>query len=228
MRATLDSGLATVSRHALAMLINLLLPRNNLRVPLSQGKSFSRPIKPPMARPQYGLWGSPTTRVMMKKKLVSACLLFAGVIAFCSTDANARPLRHHLSLHRAHHAHASHHARRFVRHPYAHRRGAHFARHGRARVAHRGGRPRAWCGWWLGNHLGIGDRKLWLARNWASVGHNAGGPRVGAVVVWPHHVGIITGRAAGKWIVKSGNDGHTVRERPRSIAGAIAFRAVSG
>jgi len=25
-------------------------------------------------------------------------------------------------------------------------------------------------------------------------------------------------------VVKSGNDGHAVRERPRSIAGAIAFR----
>ena len=74
----------------------------------------------------------------------------------------------------------------------------------------------------------MSNRNLWLARNWASVGRSAGGPRVGAVVVWRHHVGIITGRAGGKWIVKSGNDGHAVRERPRSIAGAIAFRAVSG
>jgi hypothetical protein len=45
-------------------------------------------------------------------------------------------------------------------------------------------------------------------------------------VVWRHHVGIITGRSGGQWIVKSGNDGHTVRERPRSVSGAIAFRAV--
>jgi hypothetical protein len=89
------------------------------------------------------------------------------------------------------------------------------------------GRPRAWCGWWLGQHLGMPDRKLWLARNWASVGSNAGGPRIGAVVVWRHHVGIITGRAGDRWVVKSGNDGHAVRERPRSIAGAIAFRFAS-
>jgi len=161
----------------------------------------------------------------MKKKLVSACLVFAGVIALSSTDAHARPAKHHLSLHRAHHARVSLH----VRHQDGHRRPAHFARHGRVRVAHAGGgRPRAWCGWWLGNQLGMSNRSLWLARNWASVGHNAGGPRVGAVVVWPHHVGIITGRTAGRWIIESGNDGHTVRERPRSIAGAIAFRAVSG
>ena len=43
-----------------------------------------------------------------------------------------------------------------------------------------------------------------------------------AVVVWPHHVGMITGRtASGQWIVKSGNDGGRVRERPRSVKGAV-------
>ena len=154
----------------------------------------------------------------MKKKLVSACLLFAGVIAFAPTDANARPHKHHPSVHRATHAHrVSHHV---------HRRGKHVTRRARAHVARAGGRPRAWCGWWLGHHLGIANRNLWLARNWASVGRNAGGPRVGAIVVWRNHVGIITGRAGSQWIVKSGNDGNAVRERPRSIAGAIAFRGV--
>ena len=88
------------------------------------------------------------------------------------------------------------------------------------------GRPRAWCGWWLGQHLGMPLRSLWLARNWASVGSPAGGPAPGVVVVWRHHVGLITGRQAGQWIVKSGNDGHRVRERPRSVARAIAFRRV--
>lgn len=93
------------------------------------------------------------------------------------------------------------------------------------RVTH--GRPRAWCGWWLGQHLGMPLRSLWLARNWASVGSSAGGPQIGAVVVWRHHVGLITGHSAKGWIVKSGNDGHRVRERARSLAGAIAFRRVS-
>lgn len=89
------------------------------------------------------------------------------------------------------------------------------------------GRPRAWCGWWLGQHLGMPLRTLWVARNWASVGSNAGGPRVGAIVVWRHHVGIITGHNSMGWVVKSGNDGHAVRERVRSLAGAIAFRSSS-
>jgi hypothetical protein len=154
---------------------------------------------------------------MMKKKLLSACLLFAGVIAFSPTDANARPHKHHSSVHRAAHPHrVSHHV---------HRRGKHLARRARTHVAHAGARPRAWCGWWLGRHLGMVNRNLWLARNWAAVGRRAQ-PGIGIVVVWRHHVGVITGRAGSQWIVKSGNDGNAVRERPRSIAGAIAFRGV--
>ena len=63
-----------------------------------------------------------------------------------------------------------------------------------------------------------------LARSWAHYGSNAGGPTVGAIVVWRHHVGKIVGHENGQWIVQSGNDGHAVRTRPRSLAGAIAFR----
>jgi hypothetical protein len=60
-----------------------------------------------------------------------------------------------------------------------------------------------------------------LAANWRNYGRPSP-PQVGAVVVWPHHVGIITGQASnGKWIVKSGNDGGRVRERAQSIAGAV-------
>lgn len=60
-----------------------------------------------------------------------------------------------------------------------------------------------------------------LAANWAHRGVPSNA-QVGAYVVWPHHVGVITGYDAklGEWIVKSGNDGHRIRERPRSIAHA--------
>ena len=91
-------------------------------------------------------------------------------------------------------------------------------------------RPRAWCGWWMRRHLGVANPAGNLARWWAHYGRPAAGPAEGVIVVWAHgprsgHVGIITGRTAkGQWIVKSGNDGHAVRERPRSVAGAIAFR----
>ncbi|MCA6124836.1 hypothetical protein J6500_23520 [Bradyrhizobium sp. WSM 1704] len=63
-----------------------------------------------------------------------------------------------------------------------------------------------------------------LARSWARYGSNAGGPSIGTIVVWRHHVGKIVGQQNGQWIVQSGNDGHAVRTRPRSLAGAIAFR----
>lgn len=89
-----------------------------------------------------------------------------------------------------------------------------------------GGRPGKWCGWWMRTQFG-GGPEYNLARNWSRRGSPASGPQVGAVVVWPHHVGYITGRASnGKWIVKSGNDGGRVRERARSVSGAIAFRVV--
>ena len=66
-----------------------------------------------------------------------------------------------------------------------------------------------------------GGPELNLASNWRHWGRPSG-PRVGAVVVWSHHVGMITGQTAGgEWIVKSGNDGGAVRERPRSVSGAV-------
>lgn len=71
------------------------------------------------------------------------------------------------------------------------------------------------------------DPRLARAREWAKEGVDAGGPAEGVIVVWPHHVGKIVGRDAfGQWIVHSGNDGGRVRTRPRSVAGAIAFRRI--
>ena len=117
-----------------------------------------------------------------------------------------------------------------VRHSYAKRSYAYSGRttaryaqrrsYGGQRYAAVGGRPRAWCGWWMRTQLG-GGPEYNLAANWRHYGRPSG-PQVGAVVVWPHHVGMITGRSSnGMWIVKSGNDGNAVRERPMSVAGAV-------
>lgn len=87
-----------------------------------------------------------------------------------------------------------------------------------------GRRPSAWCGWQMRQLVSADPGPAYnLARNWAHWGH-AGPPGVGAVVVWPHHVGKIVGQENGMWIIESGNDGHRVRTRPRSIASAIAIR----
>jgi hypothetical protein len=82
-----------------------------------------------------------------------------------------------------------------------------------------GDRPGAWCGWYMRTRHG-GGSELNLAANWRRWGRS-GTAQVGAIVVWPHHVGEIVGRAAGQWIVLSGNDGGQVRIRPRDISGAI-------
>jgi hypothetical protein len=80
-------------------------------------------------------------------------------------------------------------------------------------------KPAKWCGWYMRQQRG-GGPEFNLAANWRRYG-KAGRPQVGAVVVWDHHVGEITGKTSnGQWIVRSGNDGGRVRERPRSIAGA--------
>ena len=97
-----------------------------------------------------------------------------------------------------------------------------------APAVHRGGelgrRPAAWCGWQMRQLVGSDPGPQYnLARNWAHWGQ-AGPAGVGAVVVWPHHVGKIVGRRDGQWLIESGNDGHAVRTRVRSIAGAIAIR----
>jgi hypothetical protein len=98
-----------------------------------------------------------------------------------------------------------------------------------------GPRPRAWCGWWLQTYTGVTSVATHLNLNraieWAQVGR-ASSPQIGAIVVWRHHVGKITGVTAnGRYLVMSGNSGgrrgaRTVTERPRSLRGAVAFRSL--
>ena len=127
-------------------------------------------------------------------------LVATAVLCVCATTAEAKSRHHQRHIHYRHH-HGHHHA------------------------SQQAGRPRAWCGWFMRGQVGSDPGPSFnLARSWASYGSNAGGPQVGAIVVWRHHVGKIVGQENGQWIVQSGNDGHAVRTRPRSIAGAIAFR----
>ena len=127
-------------------------------------------------------------------------LVATAVLCACATTADAK------SRHHQRHSHYRHH-------------------HGHHHASQQAGRPRAWCGWFMRGQVGSDPGPSFnLARSWARYGSNAGGPQVGAIVVWRHHVGKIVGQENGQWIIQSGNDGHAVRTRPRSIAGAIAFR----
>jgi hypothetical protein len=87
-------------------------------------------------------------------------------------------------------------------------------------------RPWAWCGWYARHQLVNRDPgpEYNRAAQWAHWGV-ASGPRSTAMIVWAHHVGRLEAPCGyGRWMVHSGNDGHMVRTRCRSIAGAIAFR----
>ena len=176
-----------------------------------------------------------TTRgCVMKAFLFAVASIFA--VTALTTEGEARP--NYQGWTGANYS-LSHHYYRTSRSAYARRSshyGAHYARSGSGTSHHSqhtsrsygthtarsgaGGRPARWCGWWMRTQKG-GGPELNLAANWRHWGRPTG-PRVGAVVVWSHHVGMITGRTAGgEWIVKSGNDGGAVRERPRSVAGAV-------
>lgn len=162
----------------------------------------------------------------MRLKLFSVAAALLVMAAGASTaearryDGGTSASEYSQSVRSSHRTHRrSAHGGRKYRHRSASRRSY---RSGRRHASHQGvgGRPGKWCGWYMRTRRG-GGPEYNLAWNWRKYGQ-ASGPQVGAVVVWRHHVGEITGRAAdGRWIVRSGNDGGRVRERPRSVAGAI-------
>jgi hypothetical protein len=161
-------------------------------------------------------------------KLILSALIFCFVLVFQMSCAEARGRHHHHVRHR-HHAHA-------VRHH--HHRHHHVRRHRSyedyvPQAIHAysvGHRPRAWCGWWMQVSTGVTSamthRNLNMAVEWSRVGSPTE-PSDGAIVVWRHHVGrIVSMLGHGHAVVVSGNDGHRVRTRLRSLRGAIAFRRI--
>jgi len=163
---------------------------------------------------------------LMKAILFAVASIF--VVTASATPTLARPLYQgsaESSSASGYQSRASRSAHRTSRYHHYARSGStrsHHASRGHSTRSHHsaGARPARWCGWWMRTQKG-GGPELNLARNWKNWGRPSG-PRVGAVVVWSHHVGMITGRTtSGQWIVKSGNDGGRVRERPRSVAGAV-------
>ena len=135
-------------------------------------------------------------------------LAVTAALCLIGSNAEARP-RHH---HNHHHHHAGGHHRHHGGGRHHHTGGGHYA-----------GRPAAWCGWYMRSQIGSDPGPSYnLARSWAHYGSNAGGPRIGAIVVWSHHVGKIVGPCEGsKCMVRSGNDNGAVRTRMRSVAGAV-------
>jgi hypothetical protein len=158
-------------------------------------------------------------------KLMTLAVAVAATVTLAQS-AQARAHHHY-------HRHYSHEARHYASRQDRWARGDYRRWHeaGDAEPMDRGGysggygaRPAAWCGWEMRQLVSSDPGSSYnLARNWAHWGH-AGPAGIGAVVVWPHHVGKIVGQADGEWVIESGNDGHRLRTRPRSIGGAIAIR----
>jgi hypothetical protein len=156
---------------------------------------------------------------------LTAFVVAAAAVMLFAPSAHAREHYHHHSHHVARHRiYARSHSGRITRSA-AGRTSGEFAYSSRSSYSGRDrGRPAAWCGWEMRRLVGSDPGPSYnLARNWAHWGRS-GPAGIGAVVVWAHHVGKIVGRENGQWVIESGNDGHALRTRPRSIAGAIAIR----
>jgi len=94
-----------------------------------------------------------------------------------------------------------------------------------AAFARPAGCPHRWCGCYMRTQVSSDPGPAYnLARSWLKWGSPTS-PTPGAIVVWSHHVGRLVSQVqVSVWIVHSGNDGNAVRERARSISGAIGFR----
>lgn len=102
---------------------------------------------------------------------------------------------------------------------------AHTETPSRGSVRGYGRRPRKWCGWYMRQVKGVKDPSFNRARHWLNYGKPTI-PQVGAVVVWPHHVGYIVGRGRNGWIVRSGNWNNRVADVPLNRMGrnVIGYR----
>lgn len=89
-----------------------------------------------------------------------------------------------------------------------------------------GGNPTGWSHDWCAHFLNtLTGHRGDAAISYASWGRPS--PVVpGAVIVYAHHVAVVTQvLGSGRVVAISGNDGHRVRERPRSLRGVVAVRA---
>ena len=85
------------------------------------------------------------------------------------------------------------------------------------------GCPHAYCGCGLRKFLGLADKRLNLASNWARLFPRVAGPRAGVAAVRSHHVMYIEGRAGnGGWLVRDYNSGGGLsRVHVRDVRGYI-------
>lgn len=151
----------------------------------------------------------------MRKLVLAAlaALLLASPALAKEHHANARHYR----------GHSHHHVfRHRDRHGFAHRKAYSADTAQAGRPAGCAGIP--WCGCWMRAIFGVADKSFNVAARWATYGQPTSA-HAGAIVVYRHHVALIRGECrADQCVMISGNDGHRVRTRARSLHGAIAIR----
>jgi hypothetical protein len=90
------------------------------------------------------------------------------------------------------------------------------------------GCPNAWCACYLEHSLkkaGFSTLGSYAARDFAHYGKRARPGQVGAIMVMPHHVGVVAGKCDdGRIKLVSGNHGHRVGTGCYSPGRAIAWR----
>lgn len=90
------------------------------------------------------------------------------------------------------------------------------------------GCPTAWCACYLDKMLkkaGLPVLNSFAARDFAHYGRKAKAGQVGAIMVMPHHVGVVSGSCGGgKVRLVSGNHGHRVGTGCYAMSRAIAWR----
>jgi hypothetical protein len=85
------------------------------------------------------------------------------------------------------------------------------------------GCPHAYCGCGLRKYLGLSDKRLNLASNWAKLFPRAAGPAAGVAAVRSGHVMLIESSAGdGQWLVRDYNSGGGLsRLHVRDVRGYI-------
>ena len=89
-------------------------------------------------------------------------------------------------------------------------------------------RPRAWCGWYMRQRMGVADRSYNVASRWLNWGHHSIGPCAGCLAVSRHHVALLhsPGSRPGWWVIEDGNNGRGERIHESNIRSwAVAYRA---
>jgi uncharacterized protein (TIGR02594 family) len=90
------------------------------------------------------------------------------------------------------------------------------------------GCPNAWCACYLEHVLkkaGLPTLGSFAARDFAKYGKRAKAGQVGAIMVMPHHVGVVAGKCPdGRIRLVSGNHGHKVGIGCYAAGKAIAWR----